>query len=215
MLAAGLGLRLGGIPKSALLIDGQSLFERLALALRQAGIVNISAVIGPHGETLVPLARRSGVRVVQHQVPDAPLELSQRLAVQDHIQHQCGQDLMLLVADLPLLTGEHIVTLLDAWRSRPDRVHAQVPMVHGVRGHPVCLSWPAVQAVAQPFLGGVREWLIGAGDATQVLDSVHEAFITDFDTFGDLESVRRRLHPMRVAWPSELRQAAATAQPFS
>lgn len=215
LLAAGLGLRLGGMPKSALLIDGQSLFERLVQALRQAGIDNISAVIGPYAETLVPLARRSGVRVVHQRVPDAPLVLSQRLAVQDHLQNQFGRDLMLLVADLPLLTGEHVVPLLDAWRERPSRIHAQVPMVQGVRGHPVCLSWPAVQAVAQPFMGGVREWLIGAGGATQVLDAVHEAYITDLDTAGDLDSVRRRLHPLPVAWPSDLRQTAAPAQPLA
>lgn len=211
LLAAGLGLRLGGMPKSALLIDGQSLFERLANALRLAGIDNISAVIGPYAETLVPLARSSGVRVIYNHVLNAPLVVSQRLAVQDHIQHQFGRDLMLLVADLPLLTGEHIVPLLEAWRERPSRIHAQVPMVHGVRGHPVCLSWPAVQAVAQPFLGGVREWLIGAGGATQVLDTVHEAYITDLDTACDLDSVRRRLHPLTVAWPSELRQVAPPA----
>lgn len=215
LLAAGLGLRLGGMPKSALLIDGQSLFERLAQALRQAGIDNISAVIGPYAETLVPLALRSGVRVVHHRVPDVQLVQSQRLAVQDHMQHQFGRDLMLLVADLPLLTSEHVVHLLDAWRERPSQIHAQVPMVHGVRGHPVCLSWPAVQAVAQPFLGGVREWLIGAGGATQVLDTVHEAYITDLDTTDDLDSVRRRLHPLSVVWPSGLLQTAAPAQPLA
>lgn len=215
LLVAGLGLRLGGMPKSALLIDGQSLFERLAQALRQAGIDNISAVIGPYAETLVPLARRSGVRVVHHREPDAQLVQSQRLAVQDHMQHQVGRDLMLLVADLPLLTSEHVVHLLEAWRERPSQIHAQVPTVHGVRGHPVCLSWPAVQAVAQPFLGGVREWLIGAGGATQVLDTVHEAYITDLDTASDLDSVRRRLHPLPVVWPSELRQTAAPAQPLA
>ncbi len=214
LLAAGLGLRLGGMPKSALLIDGQSLFERLVQALQQAGIDNISAVIGPYAETLLPLARCSGVRVVHQPLPDAPLVASQRLALLDHLKHRTGRDLMLLVADLPLLTSEHIVPLLKAWRERPDLINAQVPMVYGVRGHPVCLSWQAVQAAAQLELGGVREWILGARESTQVLDAVHEAYTTDLDTADELDSLRRRLHPLPVAWPSDLRQTVAPAQPL-
>ena len=65
-MGAGLKSRSGGMTKCALLIDGQSLFERLA----QASIDNIRAVIGAYAENLVPLARRCGVRVVHHRVPD-------------------------------------------------------------------------------------------------------------------------------------------------
>ena len=53
LLAAGLGRRLGGVPKTALLIDGESLFERLVRALRQSGIEAISVVIGPYADTLL------------------------------------------------------------------------------------------------------------------------------------------------------------------
>lgn len=213
LLAAGLGLRLGGMPKSALLIDGRSLFERLVQTLQQAGIDDISAVIGPYAETLVPLARCSGVRVVHQPLPKAPLVASQRLALLDHLEHRTGRDLMLLVADLPLLTGEHVVPLLKAWRERPAQVHAQVPIVNGVRGHPVCLSWQAVQAAAQPDLSGVREWLVGAREATQVLDAAYDAYTTDLDTADDLDALRKRLHPLQVAWPSNLSQTVAPAQP--
>lgn len=204
LLAAGLGRRLGGIPKSALIIDGRSLFERLVEALHHAGIDTISAVIGPYAETLVPLARCSGVRVVHQPMPNAPLLASQRLALLDHLELRAGRDLMLLVADLPLLTGEHVVPLLKAWRERPAQIHAQVPMVNGVRGHPVCLSWQAVQGAAQPDLSGVREWLAGAREATQMLDAAHDAYITDLDTAVDLDALRKRLHPLPVTWPSNL-----------
>lgn len=205
LLAAGLGRRLGGVPKSALLIDGQSVFERLVQALRQAGITQVSAVIGTYADTLLPLARRSGVRVVHQPVPDAPLVASQRLALHDHLLHQPGCDLLLLVADLPLLTGEHVVPLLRAWRQRPATVLAQMPVVQGVRGHPVCLAWPAVQAVvAQPCPRGVRDWLAGAGDAVQAVTTDHDAYTTDLDTPDDLAALRQRLAPRAVAWPAGL-----------
>ena len=209
LLAAGMGRRLGGIPKSALLIDGQSLFQRLVQALRLAGIKDISAVIGPYAETLVPLARSSRVRVLDQQMPDASLVASQRLALFEHLKNQTGRDLILLVADLPLLAVEHIVPVLEAWRARPALIHAQIPVFNGVRGHPVCLSWQAVQAASKPGLGGVREWLSGAREATQVLDVGHDAYITDLDTAYDLESIRRRLYPLPVAWPYALSQKVA------
>ncbi len=213
LLAAGLGRRLGGVPKSALLIGGQSIFERLLAALRQAGIEHISAVIGPYADTLLPLAQRGGVRVVEQAVPEAPLVASQRLAVHHHLLHRPGRDLMLLVADLPLLDGEHIAPLLQAWARRPAGVQAQVPVVHGVRGHPVLLSWAAVQAVAaQPPAHGVRDWLQGAGEAVQTLPTDDDAHTTDLDTPEDLAALRARLHPMRVEWQAGLRRRGAAAQ---
>ncbi len=205
LLAAGLGRRLGGVPKSALRIDGQSLFERLVQALRRAGIEHISAVIGPYADVLLPLAARCGVRVVEQAVPEAPLAASQRLAVHHHLLHRPDRDLMLLVADLPLLGGEHIAPLLQAWARRPAGVQAQVPVFQGVRGHPVLLSWTAVQGVAAtPPACGVRDWLLGAGDAVQALPTDADAHTTDLDTPDDLAALRQRLHPLPVAWPAGL-----------
>lgn len=205
LLAAGLGRRLGGVPKSALLIDGVSVFERLVQALRNAGIEDISAVIGPYADVLLPLARRSGVRVVAQPLPEAPLIASQLLALHDHLLHQQGRDLMLLVADLPLLAGEHIAPLLAAWRERPATVQAQVPVVNGVRGHPVCLAWPAVQAVsAQPYPRGVRDWWLVADDAVMALCTAHDAYTTDLDTPEDLTALVSRCSPHLVGWPNGL-----------
>ena len=56
VLAAGLGRRLGNRPKATLEIGGRSILARLAAALREAGIEDISVVVGPYREALVPLA---------------------------------------------------------------------------------------------------------------------------------------------------------------
>lgn len=202
LLAAGLGRRLGGVPKSALRIDGLSLFERLVQALRQAGIDDISAVIGPYADTLLSLAGRFGVRVVEQAVPEAPLASSQRLAVHDHLLHRQERDLMLLVADLPLLAADHITSTLQAWARRPAGVQAQVPVVKGVRGHPVLLSWVAAQGVAAlPPACSVRDWLRGADDAVRVLFTDSDAHTFDLDTPEDLADLHARLRPLEVVWP--------------
>ncbi|OGA76531.1 NTP transferase domain-containing protein [Hydrogenophaga sp.] len=204
LLAAGLGRRLGGVPKPALLIDGESLFERLVRALRQSGIEAISVVIGPYADTLLALARRCDVQAIRHSGPADELVASQRLAVHEHLRQQPGADLMLLVADLPLLAADDIRPLLRAWAQRTAHAQAQVPVVGGVRGHPVLLSWQAVQAVAgQSLPQGVREWMQGSIDATQMLTSDRDAYVTDLDTPDDLQALRSRLAGASIGWPEQ------------
>ncbi|MBE0588166.1 MAG: hypothetical protein CVU36_10425 [Betaproteobacteria bacterium HGW-Betaproteobacteria-9] len=204
LLAAGLGRRLGGVPKSALLIDGESLFERLARALRASGIEAISAVVGPYADTLLALAGRCDVRVIRHSDPAAELAASQRLAMHEHLRHHPGADLMLLVADLPLLAADDIRPLLKAWAQRPGHTQAQVPVVGGVRGHPVLLSWQAVQAVAeQPWPHAVRTWMLANTGSTQWLQADRDAYVTDLDTPDDLQALRSRLAGVRIAWPEQ------------
>jgi CTP:molybdopterin cytidylyltransferase MocA len=202
LLAAGLGRRLGGVPKTALLIDGESLFERLVRALRQSGIQAISVVIGPYADTLLALARRCDVQVVRHSGPADELVASQRLAVHEHLRHQPGADLMLLVADLPLLAADDLRPLLRAWAQRPAHTQAQVPVVGGVRGHPVLLSWQAVQAVVgQPWPRAVRAWMLANTGSTQWLQVDRDACVTDLDTPDDLQALRSRLAGASIAWP--------------
>jgi CTP:molybdopterin cytidylyltransferase MocA len=127
---------------------------------------------------------------------------SQRLAVHEHLRQQPGTDLMLLVADLPLLAADDIRPLLRAWAQRPVRTQAQVPVVRGARGHPVLLSWQAVQAIAgQPWPHGVREWMLANTGSTQWLQADRDAYVTDLDTPEDLQVLRSRLAGTSIAWP--------------
>ena len=201
ILAAGLGQRMGGRPKAALQVGSVSLLERLAIALRGAGVDDIAVVLGPYAQTLVPLAQRCGARVLQAQ-PDTPLTVSQRLAVQAHIEHASGHDMLVLLADLPLLTSAHIAWLLEAWAQRPDGVQAQMPVVDGVRGHPLILSWQAVQAVtAMPAHQGIRDWLHSHPGQVRPLTTPQHAYTTDLDTPEDVAALKEALAPLTVDWP--------------
>lgn len=203
LLAAGQGSRLGGRPKASLRIGGRSLFERLAVALREAGIAELSVVIGPYREQLLPLAEACGVHVLEHARPGASLIESQRLALDAHVATRAGADLMLVLADLPLLNAVHVSDLLVPWRLRSASVHAQMPVVAGMRGHPVLLSWQAVQQIAAlPRELGVRTWLAAHPEAVRPVHACEQAYVTDLDTPADLEALEARLYPEPVDWPA-------------
>lgn len=215
ILAAGLGRRLGGRPKTALQIGGRSLLERLVDALRAAGIEQIRIVLGPYTETLLPLAQRCGLQVLCHDRPETGLIDSQRLAIQAHLAPGQAQglgqspapaqapDLMLVLADLPWLQADHVQALLEHWQRRTAGIEAQMPLVAGVRGHPVLLSWQAVgQIAALPPDAGIRDWLKDHPGLIGPFISQQRAYITDLDTPADLAALEQAMQPEPVRWPA-------------
>lgn len=222
VLAAGLGRRLGQRPKAALEIDGRSILARLAAALREAAIEDIGVVIGPYREALLPLAAACGLRVLTHAQSNTSLIDSQRLALEAHVARvrdaagaddvprDAGADLLLVVADLPLLAAHHITPLLRAWRQRRAGSEAMMPVVDGARGHPVLLSWSAVgQILAMARERGVRDWLAAQPDVVQPFPATDPTYVTDMDTPADVERLRERVQPATVAWPAPVHAAGS------
>ena len=206
VLAAGLGQRLGGRAKATLQVGGVSVLERLATALRGARAHAVSVVVGPYREQLLPLAARSGAQAVLHSLPTPSLVDSQRLALADHLARWPGHDLLLVLADLPLLAVDDVAPLVQAWRQRHAHTHALVPVVNGVRGHPLLLSAHAVvQVLAMPprdgVLPGVRDWLAAHPEAVTHVHTTRIAHVTDVDTPDDVAALRAHVHPTPVAWP--------------
>ncbi|MBC7701518.1 NTP transferase domain-containing protein [Aquabacterium sp.] len=203
ILAAGLGRRLGHRPKSALQMGGTSLLERLIGALRGAGLEHVSVVIGPYAETLLPIAHRCGAHTLQHGQPDTSLIDSQRRALQAHRDQSDGHDLLIVLADLPWLNHKHLHPLLEAWQQRAAPIHAQMPIVDGVRGHPLILTCQAAQQVlATPAHLGIRDWLARHPDFVQPIPTGQPAHVTDLDTPSDLAALQAHWHPVPVSWPA-------------
>ena len=203
ILAAGQGSRLGGCPKAAILIDGLSVLERLATALHDAGISNASVVIGPYLDRLLPMAQRARLDVIQHTVPSPSLAASQRLAIQHHVNQHPTKDLMLVLGDLALLSIADIAKLLNAWRTLAQREAALAPLVEGVRGHPLLLSWELVMQIHDAPEGtGVREWLTQHPGTLNFMPSSSVGYTSDIDTPVDFAKLEAALHPMRLTWPT-------------
>lgn len=204
ILAAGHGSRLGGRAKPALRIDGVSLLERLAQGLRDAGVAPIRAVIGPYAGLLAPLAQRAAIEPLPHARPDTTLADSQRLALREHARVHPGHDLLLVLADLPLLDGRAIADLLAQWRACAPGTDSLRPRVDGAPGHPLMLSAAAVRSAnLLPPGAGLRQWLASQGGRHAMFDSGNRAYVTDLDTPDDLRALRQTLAPARVDWPPE------------
>lgn len=202
VLAAGHGLRLGGRAKPALQIDGVSVLERLVGALRGGGAEHVHVVVGPYRDKLQALIERCGARELPHTQASPSLIDSQRLAVQAHQAHCPHHDLLLTVADLPLLAREDVLRLLAAWQRREPSMEALFPVVDGVRGHPIVLAASAARQVAAQASGhGVRDWLEQHDPHVQKWVTRCAAYITDVDTPADLEALGVRIGPSRLAWP--------------
>lgn len=203
ILAAGLGQRLGGRPKTTLQIGGISLLELLVTALRGAGIQTVSVVIGPYRDHLLPLVAHCGAHAVVHRQPDASLVDSQRLALEAHGTSFVGHNLLLMLADLPLLRAADVTPLVAAWRQRAPTVHALMPVVDGVRGHPLLLSGDAVAQVSATARHlGIRDWLRRHPEAVQPFPSPRRAYVTDVDTPDDVTALQVLVHPRLVVWPT-------------
>lgn len=204
ILAAGHGTRLGGRAKPALRIDGVSLLERLAQGLRDAGVAPIRAVIGPYADRLAPLAQRAAIEPLPHARPDATLADSQRLALREHARAYPGHDLLLVLADLPLLDSHALADLLAQWHACAPGTDSLRPRVDGAPGHPLLLSAAAVRSAnLLPPGAGLRQWLASQDGRHATFDSGNRAYVTDLDTPDDLRALRQTLAPARVDWPPE------------
>lgn len=201
ILAAGLGRRLGGRPKAALHIGPQSLLERLAQVLREAGVAQPRVVLGPYREILLPLALRAGLDPLLHELSEPSLIDSQRLAIQAHRRLLPDAPLWLLLGDLTALQADDLQRLRDAWDHRAPGIEALVPTVAGRRGHPVMLSAQAVAAIDAQAVGrGVRHWLAAHDDRTLFLALPGPGPVQDLDTETDLLALRSAHGPLPVDW---------------
>ena len=203
ILAAGAGSRMGRIAKAAIHVGGRAVLEWQVSALRDAGIHDISVIVGPYREQMDALMAHCAVQAVQvqaavHDGTDAPdLVASQHTALRSHVRDRPGSDLLLMPGDLPCVRSSHLHPLQCAWNARHRDIHALVPVVAGVRGHPVLLSWAAVasMAVAAPGDGGVRGWMRRNPAAVQFLDVDDPAYTQDLDTPEDLQRLGGSITP--------------------
>ncbi|MBS0302281.1 MAG: nucleotidyltransferase family protein [Proteobacteria bacterium] len=212
LMAAGAGRRMGCRPKSLLLRDGEPLLLRQIRLLAQAGVAHVAVVLGHHARALqavlahAQLPSAVSLRAVVNATPDQGPGSSLR----------CGlaalpaevAELLVVLADQPLLELEDIEAMRAAWRARGAGVELVLPQHAGQPGHPIVFGPVLRQAVMQATGGqGVREWRRAHPEQVQVVALPHERCTTDVDTPEDLQSLGERFGvwlgrpPESAPWP--------------
>lgn len=199
ILAAGQGSRMGHRPKANIPVGGRTVLEWQVAALRGAGIEDITVVVGTYLKQLKPLVASCGAHMVVNESKDSDLATSQHTAIRAHRERNPGTDMLLLLGDLPLLRAHHILDLINAWFTRDHGVQALVPSVGDVRGHPVLLSWEAIQRMtADGNPEGIRAWMSQNKESVRFITLNDPAYIQDLDTPSDIDAVSKLIRVPRV-----------------
>ena len=184
VLAAGRGSRFGAT-KQLVEIDGQTLVARAArLARRVCG--DRSVLVTGHDWQAVADAAEDACRfLVVNEIHERGLGTSIAAGV-SAVRH-AADAILLLLADQPLITGEHLEALRGYWSGNPREILAS--NYAGTRGPPVILPRDTFDDLVR--LDGDRGANRLFEDRRFVVETVpFEPAAADVDTPADLESLR-------------------------
>jgi CTP:molybdopterin cytidylyltransferase MocA len=196
ILAAGAGRRMGGVAKCLLELEGRTLLERL--------LTHLQPLRGPARHDLVLVLGHHAIDIQTHvaQLPDeiAPLcvinprpeddTASSLRAGLRALAHDVGQ-VVVLLADQPLIDGPDVQAALDAFASRGPGIRVQVPMVHGQPGHPVIFDAHVRDALIAPLQPSLRQWRAAHPQAVRLWAVGNPHYTRDLDTPADLDALVR------------------------
>lgn len=193
--AAGLSSRIGGNPKPLLETGSGTFLSRVIRSLREGGadpvVVGVRAVPSP----VAAEARRNGAEVlVPPKVEEGPvatlraaLEYARGNGGPPHRGHPKAPPetppaaLLLLPADFPLVKGETVRALVQAWRD--TSANLVLPVQGGRTGHPALFSGPLLDELLEPDLPEGARSVVEAHRGTAVEVPVDDPGIhVDIDT---------------------------------
>jgi len=179
VLTGGASRRMGRT-KALIEIDGVPMAARAAAALRSAGCARVVAYGGDPVE-LAPI----GVPVLPDRYPGCG-PLGGVLGLLESYA-ETGDDVSVLVVacDLPALTGDHLVDLVDAARARPD---ADVVVARTSAIEPVCAVWrpSATERLRRLFDAGERALHTAIAHLERVEVDVEPAALRNINTPAEL-----------------------------
>jgi CTP:molybdopterin cytidylyltransferase MocA len=191
LLAAGEGSRLGGMPKSLLTLNGQSLLARQVAALRLAGIHQIVVVTGYFHRLIETELKPLHVDIIRNPQPEAGQQSSVRLGLS---KLQAPFDFTFItLADQPLLNAEDFVALTAAFAQRQPSKEIRYPVVKEQRGNPVAISKDIVSLIlAADSSVTCRDFIRQHPELVDPYPTDNEHFIIDIDTVDDLAAFKVR-----------------------
>ncbi|MDM7949526.1 nucleotidyltransferase family protein [Hydrogenophaga sp.] len=197
ILAAGAGSRMGDLPKCLIRVDGEPLLMRLLRALDCLPVQHTVLVLGHHAsriqKALAQCPSPSGVSVAHNPAPGEDPASSLQLGLCRLLEGPADPAIdavMVLLADLPLLNGQDLRSVCDAFTDSARKPAILWPSVQGQPGHPVILRRDVAQAVLRQGQG-LKPWR--AQHPEQITDwpTDNDHHVRDLDTLADLDKLRR------------------------
>lgn len=194
LLCAGASSRLGE-PKALAELGGRSVLERLLEAARAVDPEPV-VVTGKHHAVITSAARDLGCSTIRNE----SWADGRTGSVLTGSAARAGQDLLVMPADVPLVTRDTVRALAAAWRERgaPPRGWLAPKVVdpdgRAHFGHPIVIGRELCAGELQglPPDAGLRT-LRGAAEPLLSLEVTDAAVLDDLDTPSDLESLRARI----------------------
>jgi molybdenum cofactor cytidylyltransferase len=204
LLAAGEGVRMGGVAKSLIRLQGVPLINRQLIALSGAGVDEVVVVTGHARDAVEAQVQSFPVTLAYN--PD--YKSGQQSSVRVGLTALSGNfdAVFVVLADQPLIGAGDLTELIAAFKKRPGG-HVLVPVVNGQRGNPIGLDATArADILASGTNLGCRNLIERQPELVSVHTSTNTRFITDLDTAEDIQQLAQR-----TGWKLELPAESVTS----
>jgi len=197
ILAAGAGRRMGGVAKCLLLFEGRSLIAHLLLQLQDLHEIPLTQrviVLGHHATAieshLAQLPADQVPRCVLNPQPQEDTASSLRVGLA--ALPPGLQQVLVLLADQPLIDTHDVRAALQAYAQRAPGIQVQVPQVQGQPGHPVILDAAVCAQLVAQDPPSLRQWRAEHPQAVRLWDVDNPHYTFDLDTPQDLQDLQAR-----------------------
>lgn len=185
ILAAGFSSRMGRF-KPLLPLAGSTVLEKSIAVFREAGVREVTVVVGYRANDLLPVLQPLGVNIVFNGDYSSGMFSSVKAGV-SALQPSC-QAFFLLPGDIPLVQPSTVMKLLTSHQSQPTGII--YPCYQGQRGHPPLISTHYRAAILTGSgEGGLRAILDHFEAAARDVAVRDEGVLLDLDTPGDYRKI--------------------------
>lgn len=186
VLAGGEGLRMEGVAKPLLALDGVTLLERTLAALVEMDVHDVVVVTGRHHQRMIDLLRTTDVRVIYNQDHASGLQASVRLGLESAAWDVDA--ILMVLCDQPFLCARDMRELVTAFERMPMG-DILVPEVSGQPGNPVVLSKTAAEQIKlMPRHMACRDFMRLHPERVWRHPTDNWHFTFDLDTFADIRA---------------------------
>ncbi len=203
LLAAGEGVRMGGVAKSLIRLQGVPLINRQLIALSGAGVDEVVVVTGHARDAVEAQVQSFPVTLAYN--PDYTSGQQSSVRVGLGALSGAFDAVFIVLADQPLIGAADLTELIAAFKKRPSG-HVLVPVVNGQRGNPIVLDATArADILASGTNMGCRHLIERQPELVCVHETLNTRFTTDLDTPEDVQKLAQR-----TGWKLELPSEAVT-----